>query len=294
MCRGCDRSATIVSGPLRLGVQEASRFGDWVGKGPVPAVCAGMIAPRVPAMSLPKETGAMRIMSGWWVAPALLCSASVASAQAPGGDAVPPPEVTSERLLHAADEPGSWMIYGGNYWNQRYSMLKQVTTANAGKLTLRRMFQTGIAKLGSFENTPIVVDGTMYVTTPYNTAIAYDLKTGKQLWRYEHKLGTTIYCCGPNNRGVGVHGPHVYMGTLDGHLVALNRNDGSVLWDKEVGDPAFGYSITHAPLIIGDNVIVGVSGGEYGIRGYVTAYNAVDGKVVWRWYSIPAPKGDST
>jgi outer membrane protein assembly factor BamB len=84
------------------------------------------------------------------------------------------------------------------------------------------------------------------------------------------------------------------MGTLDGHLVALNRNDGSVLWDIEVGDPAFGYSITHAPLVIGDNVIVGVSGGEYGIRGYVTAYNAVDGKQVWRWYSIPAPKGDPT
>jgi glucose dehydrogenase len=102
-------------------------------------------------MLLPKETGAMRITSGWWVAPALLCSAGVASAQAPGGDAVPPPEVTSERLLHAADEPGSWMMYGGSYWNQRYSTLKQITTANASKLTLRRMFQTGIAKLGSFE-----------------------------------------------------------------------------------------------------------------------------------------------
>jgi len=237
----------------------------------------------------------MRITSGWWVAPALLLGTTAsASAQAPGGDAVPPPEVTTQRLLHSADEPANWMIYGGNYWNQRYSKLKQITAANVGRMIPRKILQTGISKLGSFENTPIVVDGTMYVTTPYNTAIAYDLKTGKQLWRYEHKLGTTIYCCGPNNRGVAIHGPHVYMGTLDGHLVALNRNDGSVLWDNEVGDPAFGYSITHAPLIIGDNVIVGVSGGEYGIRGYVTAYNAVDGKQVWRWYSIPAPKGDPT
>ena len=83
------------------------------------------------------------------------------------------------------------------------------------------------------------------------------------------------------------------MGTLDAHLVALNAKDGKVLWDKEVADPAAGYSITHAPLIIGDNVIVGVSGGEYGIRGNVTAYNAMTGDQVWRWYSIPAPKGDA-
>ena len=89
-------------------------------------------------------------------------------------------------------------------------------------------------------------------------------------------------------------GAHLYMGTLDAHLVALDAKDGKVLWDKEVADPAFGYSITHAPLIIGDNVIVGVSGGEYGIRGHVTAYNAMTGDQVWRWYSIPAPKGDST
>jgi PQQ-dependent dehydrogenase (methanol/ethanol family) len=157
------------------------------------------------------------------------------------------------------------------------------------------IFQTGVTKLGSFENTPIVSKGMMYVTTPYNTAIAYDLTTKKEVWRYEHKLGTTIFCCGPNNRGFGMHGgAHLYMGTLDGHLVALDAKDGKVLWDKEVGDPAFGYSITHAPLIIGDNVIVGVSGGEYGIRGYVTAYNAMSGEQVWRWYSIPAPNGDPT
>jgi glucose dehydrogenase len=112
------------------------------------------------------------------------------------------PEVTTERLLHAADEPGSWMIYGGNYWNDRYSKLDKISTKNVGQLVPRMMFQTGIAKLGSFENTPIIVDGTMYVTTPYNTAIAYDLNTHKELWRYEHKLGTTIYCCGPKRADV--------------------------------------------------------------------------------------------
>ena len=187
----------------------------------------------------------------------------------------------------------NWTTYGGNDLNQRYSTLARITTANVGRLVPRMVFQTGISRLGSFENTPIVVDGTMYVTTPYNTAMAYDLKTGKELWRYEHKLGTTIYCCGPNNRGVAVHGPHVYMGTLDARLVALDGKSGEVLWDIEVADPSFGYSITHAPLIVGNNVIVGVSGGEYGIRGHVTAYDAVSGKQVWRWYSIPAPKGDA-
>jgi alcohol dehydrogenase (cytochrome c) len=190
---------------------------------------------------------------------------------------------------------GDWTIYGGNDWNQRYSTLKSISTSNVSQLIPRMMFQTGISKLGSFENTPIVTNGVMYVTTPYNTAIAYDLATKKELWRYEHKLGTTIFCCGPNNRGVAIHGgAHLYMGTLDAHLVALDAKTGKVLWDKEVADPTYGYSITHAPLIVGDNVIVGVSGGEYGIRGHVTAYNAMTGDQVWRWYSIPAPKGDST
>ncbi len=188
----------------------------------------------------------------------------------------------------------NWTTYGGNDWNQRYSTLTQINAVNVRSLVPRMVFQTGISRLGSFENTPVVVDNMMYVTTPYNTAMAYDLATGKQVWRYEHKLGTTITCCGPNNRGVAVHGPHVYMGTLDARLIAFDRMTGEVAWDIEVADPAFGYSITHAPLVIGDNVIVGVSGGEYGIRGHVTAYNAVTGEQVWRWYSIPAPKGDPT
>ncbi len=188
----------------------------------------------------------------------------------------------------------NWTTYGGNDWNQRYSTLTQINTTNAKNLVPRMVFQTGIGRLGSFENTPIVVENMMYVTTPFNTAMAYDLNTGKQVWRYEHKLGASIYCCGPNNRGVAVHGPHVYMGTLDARLVALDRMTGEVLWDIEVADPAYGYSITHAPLVIDNNVIVGVSGGEYGIRGHVTAYNALSGEQVWRWYSIPAPKGDPT
>jgi alcohol dehydrogenase (cytochrome c) len=133
------------------------------------------------------------------------------------------------------------------------------------------------------------------VTTAYNEAtIAYDLNSRKQVWRYEHKLGTTLTCCGPNNRGVAVSDGSVFEGTLDARLIALDSKTGKVKWDVEVADPTAGYSITHAPLIVGQNVIVGVSGGEYGIRGHVTAYNTKTGEQAWRWYSIPAPKGDPT
>jgi alcohol dehydrogenase (cytochrome c) len=187
-----------------------------------------------------------------------------------------------------------WKTYGGNEWNTRYSGLDKINRSTVATLVPRMVLQTGIARLGSFENTPIVAEGVMYVTTPYNTALAYDLNTGKQLWRYEHKLGTAITCCGPNNRGVALHGPHLYMGTLDAHLVALDRKTGKVVWDIEVADPTAGYSLTAAPLVIGNNVILGVSGGEYGIRGFLGAWDAVTGKEAWKWYSIPAPKGDPT
>ena len=188
-----------------------------------------------------------------------------------------------------------WPTYGGNAWNQRWSTLKQIDTRNVSRLVPRMVLQTGVGRLGSFETTPIVVGNMMYVTTAYNEAtIAYDLTNGKQVWRYEYKLGTTIVCCGPNNRGVAVADGLVLEGTMDAHLIALDAKTGDVKWNVEVADPTEGYSITHAPLVVGSNVIIGVSGGEYGIRGHVTAYNTLTGKQVWRWYSIPAPKGDPT
>ena len=187
----------------------------------------------------------------------------------------------------------NWSTYGGNDWSQRWSTLAQITTANVNRLVPRMMFQTGTSKLGSFENTPIVLDGTMYVTTPNSEAIiAYDLKTKRQLWRHEPKIGTVIACCGPVNRGAAVAGGNVFVGTLDGRVLALDARNGAVKWEVEVGDPSAGYSITMAPLIVGENVIAGVSGGEYGIRGHLTAYNITTGKQAWRWYSIPAPGED--
>jgi len=156
------------------------------------------------------------------------------------------------------------------------------------------VIQTG-TKPGSFENTPIVVGDTMYVTTPYNDAVfAYDLANKKEIWRFGYKLAPATYCCGPNNRGVAIADGKVFFGTLDGHLVALDAGTGKQAWDIELAPADSSYSITAAPLVVGQNVVVGVSGGEYGIRGHLDAVDVATGKPAWRWYSIPAPGDDST
>ncbi len=197
--------------------------------------------------------------------------------------------VTDDMLKNARADGKNWAIYGHDYTNQRYSPLAQITSANVGSLRMSWMFQTGISRLGSFENSPTVVDGVMYVTTPYNTAIAVNARTGQQIWRYEHKPSITapIYCCGPNNRGVAISGNTVYMGTLNARLVALDSKTGAVKWDVEVADPEAGYSLTITPLIVDNEVIVGSSGAEYGIRGFVRAFNKDDGKPMWTFYTLP-------
>jgi len=194
--------------------------------------------------------------------------------------------VTDEMLLNAVNDARNWLMYGHDYTNQRYSALSQINTRNVHTLVPRWVFQTG-GPIGSFENTPVVVEGVMYITTPYNHVIAVDARTGQQLWRYEHKLGTQIYCCGPNNRGVAVAYGMVYMATLDARLVALDQKTGKVKWDVEVADPTAGYSLTLAPLVYKGMVIVGSSGAEYGVRGFVDAYNAFNGQRVWRFWTVP-------
>ena len=196
--------------------------------------------------------------------------------------------VTDQMLLDARQSGSNWVTYGRDYWNQRWSPLTQINTSNVGTLHMSWMYQTGISRLGSFETSPIVIDGVMYLTTPYNTAMAVNARTGKEIWRYEHKqsIASPIYCCGPNNRGVAISGGTVYMATLDAHLVALDAKTGAVQWDVQVEDPEAGYSETMAPLIIGDKVIVGISGGEYGIRGFVRAYNKSNGQPLWTAYTV--------
>jgi PQQ-dependent dehydrogenase (methanol/ethanol family) len=193
--------------------------------------------------------------------------------------------VTDDMLKSAGTDGKNWLTYGGAYNNQRFSPLTQVNKDNVVNLVPRWIFQTGV--LGSFENTPIVLDGVMYITTPYSNVIAVDSRTGRELWRYNHKAGTTIFCCGPNNRGVGLGYGKVFVATLDARVVALDQKTGEVLWDKQIDDPDAGYGFTLAPLVVNGMVIVGTSGAEYGIRGHVDALDAESGNQKWRYYTIP-------
>jgi alcohol dehydrogenase (cytochrome c) len=195
-------------------------------------------------------------------------------------------QTQSERMKMAGVE-SDWPVYGGDLSNTRYSASDQINAGNVQTLHLKWLFQTGV--IGSFETTPIVEDGVMYITTPYNHLFAIDARTGEQLWSYEHKLSTTTLCCGPNNRGVALAGDKVYMATLDAALVALNKKTGDVVWETEIADPEFGYSETVAPTVYGNKVILGISGAEYGIRGFISAYDKDTGKLIWRWHTIPEP-----
>ena len=183
-------------------------------------------------------------------------------------------------LAHAGGQSADWLVYGGNLANTRFVPNDEINAGNVDDLKLQWIFQSGI--IGSLENTPIVEDGVMYVTTPYNHVFAIDAHTGRQLWHYEHKLGTTIFCCGPNNRGVALADDRVYMATLDAMLVALDKRTGELVWETEIADPEFGYSQTVAPTVYQDKVILGISGAEYGIRGFISAYDKDTGRAAWR------------
>src|SRR6058998_3875629 len=221
-----------------------------------------------------------------WVAVTLLVAAGVVPAQAQRAP-VTHTEVTDQMLANAPADARNWLSYGKDYSNTRYTTSKKINAQNVGTLVPRWVYQTG-GPIGSFETTPLVVDGVMYLTTPFNHAMALDARTGKQLWRYEHKQGADpIICCGPNNRGLAAAYGRVYMATLDAHLVALDQKTGKVVWDVQVDDPTAGYSLTIAPLAYKGMLIVGNSGAEYGVRGFVDAYSATDGKRVWRFWTIP-------
>ena len=193
----------------------------------------------------------------------------------------------SQAQLSAADKDGNNFLHtNANYANSRYYAAKQITTANVASLRPAFTFQTEV--LESMETAPIVVDGTMYITTSYNHVYAIDPVTGKQKWHYKHKMGpVTTYCCGPNNRGVAISGGHVFMGTLDAKLVALDAKTGKLVWDTQIADPELGYSETMAPVAVNGRILIGTNGGEYGIRGFVKSFDAKDGKLQWTFYTIP-------
>ena len=186
--------------------------------------------------------------------------------------------------------PGSWPQNGRDYHNQRYSPLRQLTTDNVGRLAPRMVFQLQMAQPNAgAEATPIVVDGRLYVSADYNVVTAFDLRTKRQLWRYAPTVDKGKPCCGPVNRGVAMTRGMVYLGTIDARVIALDATTGQLRWEAANADPDSGYSITMAPVIVGDRVIVGTSGGEFPTRGSVTAYDASTGARLWRWYAIPSP-----
>ncbi|HMD36926.1 MAG TPA: PQQ-dependent dehydrogenase, methanol/ethanol family, partial [Vicinamibacterales bacterium] len=196
--------------------------------------------------------------------------------------------ITPEDLAGGLKDPTRWLTYSGDYSGNRHSPLTQINPDNVDRLTAQWTFQTGM--VGSFQTTPIVVDGLLYVTGFNNTAWAIDARTGRQIWRYRRELPEDLkLCCGAINRGFGVLGDRLYMGTLDAHLVALDMKTGGVLFDVELIDYKAGYSVTVAPLVVKDKVIVGVAGAEYGIRGFIDAYDAQTGKRAWRFYTVAGP-----
>ena len=215
---------------------------------------------------------------------ALLLWVSPGYAQQPSPPSGSP--VTSERLLNASEEPENWLMYSGQYNSQRHSRLTAIDKSNVGQLEVKWVKQ--LETLADVETTPLVVDGVMYLTQSPSNVIALDASTGSQFWTYEHTLPEKLaLCCGRQNRGVAILGETLFLGTLDAKLIALDAKTGAVQWEAQSADPATGYSKTAAPLVIGDKVISGIAGGEYGIRGFLDAYDANTGELVWRFYTIP-------
>jgi len=197
-------------------------------------------------------------------------------------------QVPFERLLRAEEEPENWLTYSGSYKSNRHSALDQITPANVTDLELRWVFQA--RSLEVFQATPLVVDGIMYLVEPTNTVVAMDAKLGRVFWTYEHTPSREARpCCGAVNRGLGILDNTLFLATLDADLIALDATSGKPLWKTNVGDPALGYALTLAPLVIKDKVVVGIAGGEYGIRGFIAAYDAKTGEEAWKFYTIPGP-----
>jgi alcohol dehydrogenase (cytochrome c) len=213
---------------------------------------------------------------------ALIAAVATLAAQQP---------VTSARIEASAKEPQNWLTYSGHYNGQRYSTLDQITPSNVKNLNLEWVFQVrSLGAADKFEATPLVVDGVMYTVSPPNDVVALDAATGRQFWRYNYTVAQEARpCCGRVNRGVAILGNTLFMGTLDGRVVALNAKTGEVQWNVAIDRPEAGYALTVAPLVVKDKVIVGPAGGEFGIRGYILALDPKTGKELWRFYTIPAP-----
>jgi len=204
---------------------------------------------------------------------------------APAGEIANYSPVTEQRLTNP--EPGNWMLYRRTYDGHGYSPLDQINTSNVKNLVPVWTFSTGVNE--GHQSPPIVNNGVMFITTPQAQVIALDAKTGQQIWRYKRQLPDDLFQLHPTNRGVGLWHDKLYLATTDDYLVALDAKTGKPVWESKVGDYKTGHYLTLMPLVVKGKVIVGSSGGEFGVRGYVAAYDADNGKELWRTYTIPGP-----
>jgi alcohol dehydrogenase (cytochrome c) len=226
-----------------------------------------------------------------------ICIAAMAAAGVAGAQEVKPASgsmaataaitpVSQQQLNNAAKDGANFLHTNANYEQTRFYPNAQINRGNVGHLHPAWIFSTEVKE--SLETSPIIVDGVMYVTTSFSHVYALDAKTGAEIWHYKPKLGPVVtVCCGPNNRGVAVYGDKVYLGTLDARLIALDAKTGSVVWQQQIADPEVGYSETMAPTAVNGKILIGTNGGEYGIRGFVKAYDADDGKLLWTFDTIP-------
>ncbi len=197
-------------------------------------------------------------------------------------------QVSYRQLLDTAEQPQNWLTYSGNYSGWRYSALDQIKATNVSRLGLQWVFQVG--DVGQFETSPVVVNGILYGTGQNNRAFALDAQSGRPLWRYQRNLPVNLEtCCGRVNRGFAILGNRLFMATLDAHVIALDSRTGKVVWDTTAADYRRGYTLTAAPLVVKNEVIVGASGGEYGVRGFIDAYDASTGRRLWRFHTVPGP-----
>ena len=202
-------------------------------------------------------------------------------------------QVDTERLLSADTTPEDWLSYGKNYNEDRFSPLNQISKSNIDSLGLAWSINLGTTR--GIEATPIVVDGIMYATGPWSVVYAIDARKGELIWKYDPKVPKSYgekACCDVVNRGVAIYKGFVYVGALDGRLIAINAATGEKSWEVQTFDQAKGYTITGAPRVIDGKVIIGNGGAEYGVRGYITAYDAMTGNEAWRFYTVPGNPED--
>ena len=192
------------------------------------------------------------------------------------------------RLVGADQDPANWMTYGRTYSEQRFSPLAQITADNVNLLGLAWYADFDVDR--GQEATPLVIDGVMYVSTAWSMVRAFDAKTGRPLWLYDPEVPRELGvrgCCDVVNRGVAAWKGKIFVGTFDGRLVALDASTGQPVWSVMTVDPDKPYTVTMAPRVVKGRVVIGASGGEYGVRGYISAYDAETGALAWRFYTVP-------